>query len=178
MKQLYFNADILTMDDDRTGNAVLVQDGIIQKVGDEEELRRFVGGDCELIDCKGRTLLPAFIDSHSHLTALAQTLSFCDLSAAKSFEDISKLLKAFAKERNIRQGDFLIGFGYDHNSLVEKKHPDRSLPDSISREITEEMQENFPGNIGKLPIAITHASGHMGVLNSAAGICRNRPQYA
>ena len=45
------------------------------------------------------------------------------------------------------------GFGYDHNFLIEKRHPTRAELDAVS---------------ASHPILIAHASGHMGVVNSAA----------
>lgn len=178
MKQLYFHADVVTMEEEngeiQTAQAVLVEDGTIIEIGDEEELRRKAGENCEYIDCEGKALLPAFIDAHSHLTAQAQSFSYCDLSGAKSFADITNLLVDFAVSRGIKQGEYVIGFGYDHNALLEKRHPDRHVLDRASQEIIKKLPEsftNFPGNDSEnegIPIAISHASGHMGVLSTAA----------
>lgn len=166
MKQLYYHAQVVTMEQDsggkiKTAQAVLVSDGKIEAVGTEQELRELAGDSCEQIDCRGGALLPSFIDAHSHLTALAQTLAFCDLSEAVNFSQIVEKLQQFAAQKEWGQGDWLISFGYDHNNLEEKRHPDRHLLDRAAAEIAK-----VTGT--ELPIVMTHASGHMGVLSSLA----------
>ena len=184
MKQLYYHADVITMEENEQGElitaqAVLTEDGKIKQVGSLEELLGQAGEDCEKIDCQGGTLLPAFLDPHSHITALAQTLSFCDLSGCRSFAEISDRMLRFAQDSGLGEGDFLVAFDYDHNDLQEGRHPDRHLLDRISQEIIQKMPDHFPGNEPKLAAAISHASGHMGVLNTAAlqqlGVTRTTP---
>ena len=58
---------VITMDDDLPiAEAVLVQDGLIVAVGSDEEISNLVGDEAVIIDLQGRTLLPGFIDAHSH----------------------------------------------------------------------------------------------------------------
>ena len=106
-----------------------------------------------LKDLKGAVMLPAFIDSHSHITAVARVLSFAMLQEAESFDGIIGILNRFKEERKLEPGDWIIGTGYDHNNLKEGRHPDRFILDAA-------FSEN--------PVMVTHASGHMGVANSLA----------
>lgn len=99
-----------------------------------------------LKDLKGAVMLPAFIDSHSHITAVARVLSFAVLQEAESFDGIIGILNRFKEERKLEPGDWIIGTGYDHNNLKEGRHPDRFILDAA-----------FPEN----PVMVTHASGHM-----------------
>lgn len=148
--QIYYNGDILTMEG-REAEAVCVCGGRIEKVG---SLRSVLGDrppGAELVDLGGRTLLPGFIDSHSHITAYAQTLRLVPLAGAGSFEEIVSRLRAFKEKNGLDDAVWLIGFGYDHNALKEGRHPDRHLLDAFSN-----------------PVLISHASGHMGAANSAA----------
>jgi predicted amidohydrolase YtcJ len=150
LKQLYFGGPILTMEDVPDPEAVLVVDGRIEQTG---RLSEFSGeAEVQRIDLKGRALLPAFLDPHSHLTAVAQTLGLADLSGVVSFEEIKSRMCAYMEQANPQPGEWVIGFGYDPNSLQEKQHPTKLLLDEISSN----------------PVVITHASGHMGVMNTAA----------
>ena len=151
--QLYYHGPILTMDPGRQCEALLVEDGKIKAVGSLEQMKAMSSQTTEQIDLQGMTLMPAFLDSHSHITALAQTLSYANLNGATSFQEIGDRLMAFVKKRGVEKGQWIIGFGYDHNHLKEKRHPLKDCLDSF-----------FPEN----PVLITHASGHMGVMNSMA----------
>ena len=52
-----------------------------------------------MVDLQGNTLMPAFIDAHSHITALASTLSSVNLTDAQSLEEVARQVRAFVKER-------------------------------------------------------------------------------
>lgn len=156
-KTLYYNGTIITMSGDvqETAQAVLTEGGKILAVGSFDELRKGAQGmeDPFLKDLKGAVMLPAFIDPHSHITAVARALSFANLQEAGSFDGITAILRQFRDERKIPPGDWIVGTGYDHNKLKEGKHPDRYVLDV-------DFSEN--------PVLIAHASGHMGAANSSA----------
>lgn len=151
MDKIYYNGDILTMEDTRTEpEAVLISDGIIAFTGSLKEAVR-AAHQPEMTDLNGKTLMPAFIDGHSHISLVAQFSQFADLSGCESFADIKRRLTAFQKEKKIGEGGAVIGVGYDHNFLDEKKHPDKNVLDEVSDQI---------------PVFVLHASGHMGVGNT------------
>lgn len=150
-EKIYYNGNIITMEDSICGDAILIKDKIIKKIGTKEEVFALKNKDTEIIDLQGKTLMPSFIDSHSHLIAFATTLKLVPLEDATSFKDIVKKIQDFKESNNIKKGDWIIGFSYDNNFLEENKHPDKSVLDSAS-------SEN--------PILISHASGHMGVANT------------
>ena len=150
--KLYYNGDILTMEKDPYAEAVWVKDGKIRAVGSRACLLKNSCG-AEPVDLKGKTMLPAFIDPHSHITSFASTIRLVHLDGVKSFDDILARIKAYQKERNVKPGEWITGFGYDHNFLKEHAHPTKELLDKAG-----------PQN----PIVMTHASGHMGVMNSLA----------
>ena len=80
MDKIYYNGDILTMEDTRTEpEAVLISDGIIAFTGSLKEAVR-AAHQPEMTDLNGKTLMPAFIDGHSHISLVAQFSQFADLS--------------------------------------------------------------------------------------------------
>lgn len=152
MSELYVNGTILTMDEKCPQvQAVLVENGKILKTGSYEAVAAFQNKDTVCVDLQGKTMLPGFIDGHSHFAGLATSLSQCDLSKAQSFEDIIQMMQTFIRENEVPEGQWVTGTNYDHNFLKEKKHPDKVVLDAISE---------------KHPIVIVHASSHMGVANS------------
>lgn len=154
MSEIYYNGTILTMDEACPEvEALLVKNGKIVKRGTKDEIFARKEKDTILHDLEGKTMLPGFIDGHSHFAGLANSLSQCDLSVAKDFGDMVRLMRTFIEENKIPKGAWVSGTNYDHNFLAEKEHPDKTVLDEISTEH---------------PIVVIHASSHMGVANSAA----------
>lgn len=154
MKQtFYYGGTILTMDEKRCAEAVLTSEGRILAVGTYEEVEAAAGkkAETEKISLEGKTMMPAFIDAHSHFSAYANAMLQADLEKAESFEDIRNILRAYKEEHKIPDGKWIQGKGYDHNRLKEKRHPDKWLLDAA-----------LPSN----PVMISHQSGHVGVFNT------------
>ena len=155
MEKLYFNGDIITMEgQDDAAEAVLVADGKIKAVGAYDAVAAQKSADCELVDLQGKTLMPSFIDPHSHAATMAPMFaSLCDLAVCNNFADIVATLKQYKEEHQIPAGQPIIGINYDDNFLDERCHPHRDLLDQVSTEH---------------PITIMHVSVHMVVANSMA----------
>ncbi len=146
--KLYHNGTILTMTGSPAPQALLTDGGSIAALGSYDELK---GRGAEEIDLEGRTLMPAFIDPHSHITSLALTARLCQLGGVGSFDELVDALRAFGADKDPAAS--VMGFGYDHNVLAQRTHPTRQVLDRA-----------FPDR----PVLITHASGHMGVANTLA----------
>ena len=88
-QKLYYNGTILTMaDDEGIVEAVLTEDDTILYAGSLEMAKSLASAAVETVDLCQRTMLPGFIDGHSHITAFASTLALVNLNGAKSFDDI------------------------------------------------------------------------------------------
>lgn len=161
---LYLGGTVRPMGGQCAQEALWVEHGRVRAVGTEAELRR-MAPHADLFDLAGHTLLPAFMDSHSHITSLAATLGLAQLSGTRSLDEMAARIRAFAATGP--QDGWITGFGYDHNTLAEHRHPDKTFLDSICPD---------------RPLLVTHASGHMGVCNSAAlrllGISAHTPDPA
>ena len=48
------------------GGAMLVRDGLIERVGRREEVEPLIDADCEVFDAGGRVVTPGFVDAHAH----------------------------------------------------------------------------------------------------------------
>lgn len=149
---LYYHGNFITMaKEEKKVEAIVIEEGRIEKVGTLEEVLKGKEENTQMIDLDGKTMLPAFIDSHSHITALAQIETLINLKDCKTIEEIIQTMKEEKEKKHIEEDEWIIGFGYDHNFLVEKRHPNKFELDKIST---------------RNPILITHTSGHMGVINS------------
>ena len=119
-EKLYFNGDILTLEDELYAEAVLVKDSKIYKVGKKDDLLKVASENVEIIDLQGKTLMPSFIDAHSHFSGYANSYSQVNLAEAVSFDEIEDAIKKFIKKNDIPAGKWIQADGYDQNFLAEK----------------------------------------------------------
>ncbi len=156
---IYLNGTMLTMNDVlREVEAVAVGEGKIIALGAASDVLKYQDNNTVIKDLKGRTLLPGFIDAHSHITMAMKTINWADLNAPPvgNVTSINSLLEAIKSNRdnqNVQPGEWLLGWGYDPDQLEERRHPNR-----------KELSLAFPDN----PVFLLHVSAHMGVVNNAA----------
>ena len=156
---LYFGGDILTMvgNEPAYAQALVEQQGKIVFVGDKSKaLAKFSGAS--LIDLQGKTLLPGFVDAHSHVHGVGFQSSAANLlpspdGKGDSVEAIVEILKEYVQNPDnknfIKAAGWIVGFGYDDAQL--DRYPTADDLDRISKDI---------------PIVIVHASGHLSVVNN------------
>ena len=153
-KTIYFNGDIITVNPNNdVVSGILTENGVILAVGDEAEILSLADENTRKIDLNGKTMLPGFIDPHGHLVAVAQTLLLLNFSACSSREELVAFIQNRLKHNPPKEGEWIIGFGYDNTKFADQLHPTKFDLDAVSSEI---------------PIFISHASGHLAVANSAA----------
>ena len=157
---MYFGGDIITMEGDSAvyAEAIVVKNGKIAFVGSKEEAMKAAGDDHQMIDLEEKTLLPGFLDAHSHYINSLLVANQCKLYAppsgpAKDVESIIATLKEYAKQRNIPKGELIMGYGYDDNVMPNGRLLNR-----------DDLDQAFPDN----PVRIEHVSMHGAVLNSLA----------
>ncbi len=157
---VYSGGDILTMAgaEPAYAEAVAVRDGKILAVGTRAEVVKAAGAGAAQVDLAGRTLLPGFIDGHSHLLNYADSLVQANLNpppigGVTKIADITAALQKLKGELGAGDGEWIIGQGYDQDMLEERRHPTAA-----------DLDAAFPKN----PVMIIHASGHMLVANSLA----------
>ncbi len=167
---VFLNGIVLTVDtNDSIQQAVAVRNGTVSAVGTNATVRRSIGENTRVIDLAGKTMIPGFVDAHSHFLAAGrnQTLTV-DLNAPPigNIENIPDLINRVSERaKTTSPGDWIIGRGYDDTLLAENRHPTRHDLDAISSDH---------------PILLFHVSFHFAVANSRAleiaGIDRDTPQ--
>ncbi len=157
---MYHGGSILTMTGDSPTyvDALVEQNGKIVFTGSKEEAEKKYEIATNSIDLKGKTMLPGFLDAHSHYINSLLVANQCQLYAppsgdGKDVESIIRILKEFAKDRNLQKGEMITGYGYDDTVMPEGRLLNR-----------DDLDEAFPDN----PVRIDHVSMHGCVLNSLA----------
>ena len=148
------HANIITLDESKPGaTAVAIRGQRIAAVGSDSDLLSQKGPKTELIDCRGKTVVPGFNDAHCHPIALAASLVGvdCGPAAVRSIADIQQAIRQRASQTP--KGRWIRATGYNEFYLSEKRHPNR-------RDLDKAAPEH--------PIKLSHRSGHACALNSKA----------
>ena len=164
MQTAVVNAKVY-MEAGRFASALLIEDGVIQKTGETDEILNAADCTAQVIDAGGRLVLPGMNDSHQHLFNLGRRLSTLNLSGARSIDDVIAMGRQFIAEHPEARGG-LRAAGWNQDYFTdEKRLLNRFDLDRISAEI---------------PLFFTRICGHIGAANSAAlqkaGITAQTPQ--
>jgi predicted amidohydrolase YtcJ len=152
-RTIYVGGDILTMKGPNPAyaQALAVRDGRIAAVGPRDAVMRLKGPATEVIDLKGRTLLPGFIDTHGHMIYFGKNLMDADLFGSRDVAELLARMKSHAPK--VPEGAWIVGFGYGARGLKEGRPPTIEELDTVSAD---------------RPVLIVDSSGHLGSANSAA----------
>lgn len=94
MDILFENGTIRTLErNSPAAQALLVRNGQIAAVGSRTAVEDQTGIDVRRVDLAGRTLLPAFLDAHSHFTAVANQFLQVSLEGCASWADVQDRIR-------------------------------------------------------------------------------------
>ncbi|MFA4860606.1 amidohydrolase [Methanoregula sp.] len=146
----FANGKILTMDPGQPAvKVVVIREGRIVGVGDETLLRDYPG--IEVKNLAGRTLIPAFIDSHNHLSSFACFMpEWANLMGLTNRDAIFAAMKEHANKHP--GSGWIVGFGWfdAHSGGIELTREDLDL--------------QYPDR----PVALIQTTFHKSVVNSRA----------
>ncbi len=144
---LFLNGHLLTMAEPPVASAMAIAGERIVAVGDDTLAERFTA--TETVDLEGRTLMPGFIDSHTHIRG--NPPHYIDLTEVSSVAEIVRLVQAKAEE--VGPDNWITGYGWSEDELDEQRRP-----------LIGDLDSAAPGH----PIMLTRAGGHSAVVSSAA----------
>lgn len=158
---IYFNGSILTMRDTPAPEyveSIAVRDGRIVAAGKRADVEALRSPDTRAIDLAGKTMLPGFIDGHSHFINSITMASQSNVYAApfgpgSTKQGIIDAIKKLQTDRQIPPGEIIMAYGYD----------DSIFPDG-QKLTAADLDPHFPDN----PVIVGHVSLHGAVLNTAA----------
>jgi predicted amidohydrolase YtcJ len=156
--RLFLNATVLTLDPaERVAEGVAVAGDRIVATGSPRELRARAAAGAREIDLGGGTLIPGFVDAHSHMVMVgdndlyAVDLNSPPIGEVKTLADLVARLRSRADATPA--GEWVVAAGYDDTLLMEGRHPTRADLDRAST---------------AHPIVARHVSGHLAAANSRA----------
>ncbi len=146
------NGSIFTVDTaNPKAQAVAIADGRFIAVGTDAEILRLATGKTRKIDLGQRTVLPGFIDAHSH-PAMSGVMHLkqvdCDLRSIAAIKSVIRQRAAATPA-----GNWVLGFKYDDTKT------------SDGRALTmADLDDAAPGH----PVLVNHRGGHTNYGNSLA----------
>lgn len=151
MSEKIILGNIITIDDSMPrAEAVAIRDGIIVKVGTEEEVRDAVSVSAEVMDYKGQWIYPGFLESHSHgVLAGYRAVGQADLSQIipTDYDKYAEIIKKFIEDNPDKECYLAAGWMEDGTYL------DHTYLDNI---------------ISDKPLILNTAGGHSCLLNKKA----------
>jgi predicted amidohydrolase YtcJ len=149
-------ANVLTVETARPrAQAFAVRDGRFVAVGDSGAIRGLARPRTQVIDARGLTVTPGFVDTHNH--APGEELLYEVLVGNPyevEFVTIASIVdKLKAKARTLPPGTWVEGYFYDDTKVKDGRLIDRRDLDQVSTEH---------------PVAVRHRGGHTSFYNSKA----------
>jgi predicted amidohydrolase YtcJ len=146
------NGNFWTVDKNNPrAQAVAIMDGRFFAVGSNDEVLHIATARSRRIDLGGRTVLPGFIDAHTHPASAGRAhlrQVDCDLRSIKAIQDA-----LHQRAASTPPGQWVLGFKYDDTKTSDgRKLTSKDLDDAV------------PDH----PVLITHRGGHESFVNSAA----------
>ncbi len=155
---LLLNGRVVTLDPEHPeSEAVAVSNGVILAMGTTEAIRRFRGESTRVIDLGGRLATPGFIESHAHLAGIGEAQQSLDLSRARNWDEIVRLVGQAASRNG--PGTWILGRGWH-----QEKWDSPPSPAYQGMPLHETLSRATPDN----PVLLTHASGHACIANQRA----------
>ena len=142
------NGKVVSVDEEFSiHSTIVVSDGKVVELGDALLLDKYEA--VTVRDLDGKTLIPGFIDSHTHISGDPQR--YIDLNEITSIAEMQDLIRAKAEE--LGAGEWITGYGWSEDELAEGRKPLRGDLDIAA-----------PRN----PVTLTRAGGHSAVVSTSA----------
>lgn len=155
---ILYNAHIITLEPSRAeATAIAVKGDRILLAGSLKDMQRFKTDHTQMIDLKGQTAIPGFIEGHAHFISTGKALMSLDLSVAHNWQEIVNMVRDAAQKS--RPGQWIIGRGWHQEKWNQT--PENAIE---GYPVHQELSAVSPNN----PVLLSHASGHAVFANAKA----------
>ncbi len=128
-EKIFINGHIVTMDKENPEvEAMAVGEGYILLTGTTTEIKKEYP-DTEVVDLKGKTVIPGIIESHGHLLSLGQSFLELNLEGIKTPEAAVEMVRQ--RIEKTLPGEWIIGWGWDEGAWA-KNYPDNKALSDVS----------------------------------------------
>ncbi len=140
-----------------TAEAIAIRGDRIAAVGSHRQIETLIGERTRVIELDGKTAMPGFIEGHGHFVGLGQSMQTLDLTGAKSYGDVVRMVREQAAETP--PGRWITGRGWHQDKWAAGPGRD-----------AEGYPTHAPLSLAtpNHPVVLTHASGHACLANARA----------
>ena len=132
------NANIITVDQQfSNAKTLVVKDGEIIYVGKSDNIEQWRDSTTQVIDLEGKTVLPGFVDPHTHPIASTALYNWIDVSGNKHSSAWRALRHLRREIRDIPEGEWVLAFGWDLLKL-------KGAPDLTKEYIDNNISSRHP----------------------------------
>jgi predicted amidohydrolase YtcJ len=150
---LFRHGNVLTIDPAQPrAESVAIRGGTIVAVGSDEELDGLRTHARRIVDLDGATLMPGFIDAHTHFVSGSLTLDRVRLAGVTTLAEMQRLVAA--QVATTPDGQWVVGRGWDETKRTDVV----ALP----------SKEELDAIASRHPVYLGRADGHVGWANSLA----------
>ncbi|HLU07637.1 MAG TPA: amidohydrolase [Woeseiaceae bacterium] len=104
--------------------AVAIKGNRIVFVGSTSDASSHQDDSTRVVDLAGATVVPGFVDSHTHVFGLGAALDLVDLVDVETEEEA--VARVAERARNVPKGDWIVGRGWDEGAWANR-YPDKAL---------------------------------------------------
>ena len=154
---VFVNGRVLTVDaQDRMAEAVAVKDGRIVYVGASDGIKPLIGRRTQVIDLKGRTLMPGLIDGHMHPQSGGLRTLGCNLNYERLTREafLSRIQGCLDAEKDAPDVRWLVVINWFQQDMIPTGYsPGKADLDALKT---------------ARPVMVRSSFGHSALVNSAA----------
>jgi len=129
---------------------VIIHNGSIQSI----EKGRYQGDANNVFDAQGKTLAPAFNDSHLHLLRYGLMKKELDLREFTTWKEMKEAMSNSYVEKEMEEHDWIVARGLDDSAFTDRE-------ELLAAADLDKIEDQYP-------IFVLHRDGHECILNSKA----------
>lgn len=160
---MYTNGNIYTVDENFSKASIIVTKGqnLLYVGSDATAAAKYVSDSTQIVDLKGKTVIPGLIEGHMHLLSEGTSATNIDIFWQPK-EYILEQVKTYAA--TLKPGEWIDAWGWNNEVWADNSWPTKEQLDAVS-----------PNN----PVILSRADGHSVWVNSlalkAGGVTKDTP---
>ena len=160
------NGKVITLDSDsNVFKAIAIKGNRILALGSNRNMKRLSGASTQIIDLKGKSVIPGLIDAHSHLNLAAFSELTQEIPISTTVKDINESIHQMTKNRP--NGEWIVIPKLFSTRLKEMRWPSITELDSVAPDHPVFLDGSYAAMVNSYALeisGITEKTEHAGVL--------------